>query len=83
MTGATVRTIVNRVDFSEGLSKAKIYVDNILQNTVSNSSVVRVRSSIGNSTKSSLVIPTGTKYLSKILQTPEDSKFLIFSDEIL
>ena len=73
-----VRVIVQRVDFPEGLVKARIYFDNILQNNVTNTSVIKVRSIIGNASKSSLVIPTGTKYLSKIVQDPENSEISYF-----
>ena len=68
-----VRTLVRRVDKAEGLIKSKIYFDSILQNDVVNTSVVRVRPIIQNASKSSLLIPTGYRYLSSVVKDPEDS----------
>jgi hypothetical protein len=70
----STRVIVQRVEKSEGLVKARIYIDNVLRDNVSNSSVVRIRPFIENSSKSTLIIPTGSKYLNSIVQNSEDSK---------
>lgn len=73
-----IRVIVQRIDLPEGLIKARIYFDNILQNDVTNTSVIRVRPLVGSASKSSLVIPTSSKYLSKIVQDPENSEISYF-----
>jgi len=73
-----IRVIVQRIDLPEGLIKARIYFDNVLQNNVSNTSVIRVRPLIGNAAKSTLVIPTTSKYLSKVVQDPENSEISYF-----
>jgi hypothetical protein len=73
-----IRVIIQRVDLPEGLIKARIYFDNILQNDVTNTSVIRVRPLLGSPSKSSLIIPTTSKYLSKIVQDPENSEISYF-----
>jgi len=73
-----IRVIVQRIDLPEGLIKAKIYFDNVLQNNVTNGSVIKVRPNIGNSAKSTLLLKTSAKYLSKIVQDPENSEISYF-----
>jgi len=73
-----VRVIVQRIDLPEGLIKSRIYFDNVLQNNVANTSVIRVRPNVGNAAKSTLLIPTSAKYLSKIVQDPENSEISYF-----
>lgn len=70
----SVRVIVQKVEKASGLIKSKIYLDNVLRADVSNSSVVRIRPAIENSSVSTLIIPSGSKYLNSIVENSEDSK---------
>ena len=54
--------------------KSRIYLDSALQKNVVNSNIVRLRAKVENSTSSSLIIPTGAKYVNSISSTPENSK---------
>jgi hypothetical protein len=69
-----VRAVAQYVTQPEGLSKARIYLDISLKKEVVNSSVIRVRAKADNSTTSTLIVPTGAKYINSIVNTPEDSK---------
>lgn len=68
-----VRSVVQRVDKTEGLIKAKVYLDNVLRENVSNTNVVKVIPNIENSSTSTLIIPTGSKYLKSVVDSPENS----------
>lgn len=68
-----VRSVVQRVDKAEGLIKSRVYLDNILRENVSNTNVIRVRPNIENSSKSTLIIPTGSKYLKSVVKNTDDS----------
>lgn len=68
-----IRSVVQSVDTAAGLSKSRIYLDNVLRDNVSNSSVIRVRPIIENSSTSSLIIPTGSKYLKSVVKTTDNS----------
>jgi len=70
----SIRTIVQKVDKSEGLTKSKIWLDNVLRKNVSNASVVRIRPVISNGSKSTLIVSTGSKYLKSVVQDTADSK---------
>ena len=72
------RVIVQRVEKAQGLIKSKIYIDNVLRENVSNASLVRVRPAIGNSSSSSLIVPTGCKYLENVALNSEDSKITYY-----
>jgi hypothetical protein len=69
-----VRTVVQYATKPEGLSKARVYLDITLKKAVVNSTVVRLRAKAENSTSSTLIIPTGTKYVRSIVSSPENSK---------
>ena len=74
INNVAIRSVVQRVDKSEGLIKSRIYLDNILTETISNASVVKVSPIVGNSSGSTLIIPCGSKYVENIVQDPDDSK---------
>ena len=71
---SVVRSTVQYVTKPEGLLKSRIYLDSALQKNVVNSNIVRLRAKVENSTSSSLIIPTGAKYVNSISSTPENSK---------
>jgi hypothetical protein len=74
----TVRSIVQKVNPPQGLNKSRIYLDTILTQGTSNTDLIRVRSQIQNSGKSSLIVPTGSKNLSSVVSSPENSKITYF-----
>lgn len=69
-----VRAIAQQSEKPEGLQKARLYLDRTLINNVTNSNVVCVRPKIDNATKSTLIIPTGAKFLEKVVVSTEDSR---------
>ena len=73
-----IRTTVQYVTEPQGLIKSRIYIDSALKKLVSNTSIIRLRSKIENSTSSSLIIPTGAKYLKSIVSSPENSKITYY-----
>jgi hypothetical protein len=73
INNVAVRNIVLRVDKAEGLIKSRIFIDNVLSEDVSNANVVKVSPVVSNSSSSSLLIPTGAKYVETIVQDPDDS----------
>jgi len=72
------RTVVQYVTKPQGLLKARIYLDGALKRDVVNTNIIRLRAKVENSTSSSLVIPTGAKYLNSIVSSPENSKISYF-----
>ena len=70
----TIRCIVQYVNPPQGLNKSRIYIDTVLTNDVVNTDVIRVRAQIENGSKSTLIVPTGSKYLSSVVSSPENSK---------
>lgn len=74
----TLRCVVQKVNPPQGLNKARIYIDTVLTNNVLNSDVVRVRANLSNSSKSTLIIPTGSKNVSSVVSSPENSKITYY-----
>ena len=72
--GALVRTIVQYGTIPSGTKKSRIYLDSVLQNDVTNATVIRVRPKIENTSTSSLVFPTGGKEVSAIVKDITDTK---------
>ena len=75
---STFRATVQYVNPPQGLNKSRIYLDTVLMQNVSNTDVVRVRSNIQNSSRSTLVIPTGSKYVNSVVNSPENSKITYY-----
>lgn len=74
----TFRSIVQRVSPPQGLNKSRIYLDTALLEEVVNTDVVRLRSNVENSSRSTLIIPTGSKYVNSVVGSPEDSKITYY-----
>tara|TARA_B100002019_G_scaffold90443_2_gene78157 strand:- start:2244 stop:10703 length:8460 start_codon:yes stop_codon:yes gene_type:complete len=69
-----VRCIVQYPTKPSGVLKSRIYFDRALPQNVSNTSVVRIRPNIKNFNQGTLLYKTGTKQVSSIVATSEDSK---------
>lgn len=74
----TFRAVVQRVNPPQGLNKSRIYLDTVLSDDVSNTDVVRLRCNVENSSRSTLIIPTGSKYVSSVVSSPENSKITYY-----
>lgn len=72
------RKSIQYVTKPEGLLKSRIYLNSTLKKNVSNSNIIRLRAKVENSTSSSLIIPTGAKYLNSIVDSPENSKITYY-----
>lgn len=72
--GTLVRTVVQYATVPSGTKKSRIYLDSVLQNDISNATVIRVRPRIENSSTSSLIYPTGSKEVSAIVNDITDTK---------
>jgi len=70
----TRRAIVQQATKPSGVQKSRIYLDRSLPSSVSNSSVVRVRPSIANFNKGTLLYKTGTNQISSLVASSSDSK---------
>ena len=73
-SGNTLRSIVQQSTKSSGVLKSRIYLDRSLPNSVSNSSVVRVRPAISNFNSGTLLYKTGSNEVSSIVSDSTDSK---------
>ena len=73
-TDTTIRAIVQQATKPAGVLKSRIYLDRSLSADVSNSSVVRVRPSIGNFNSGTLLYKTGTNQVSSLVASSTDSK---------
>jgi len=71
-TNTVVRAVVQYSTKPEGLLRSRVYIDSSLKNNVSNN-LVKIFAKI-NDTNSSLIIPTGSKYLNSLVKDPADSK---------
>lgn len=69
-----LRAIVQYVNPPQGLNKSRIYIDAVLKNNVVNTDVIRVAAQIENGSRSTLIVPTGSKYLNSVVSSPENSK---------
>ena len=77
-TDRVVRAVVQYATEPEGVLKSRVYMDRSLPETVSNSSLVRVRPNIGNFNQGTLLYKTGTTQVSSIVADSEDSKISYF-----
>ena len=77
-TDTTIRAIVQQATQPSGVLKSRVYLDRSLPATVSNSSVVRVRPAISNFNQGSLLYKTGTKQVSSLVSSADDSKISYF-----
>ena len=77
--GETIQNIVQSVSDSSGTIKSRIYLDYAIKNNVTNATVVRVRARLENSTKSSLLFPTGSQQVSSLVKDTADTKFKFFA----
>ena len=75
-TDTIIRCIVQYATKPSGVLKSRIYFDRALPENVSNTSVVRVRPSISNFNQGTLLYKTGTKEISSIVASSEDSKIV-------
>ena len=73
-TDTTLRAIVQQATKPSGVLKSRIYLDRSLPAAVTNSSVVRVRPSIGNFNQGTLLYKTGTNQVSSLVASSTDSK---------
>ena len=78
-TDTLIRCIVQYPTESSGVLKSRIYFDRALPEDVSNTSVVRIRPSIKNFNQGTLLYKTGTKEVSSIVASSEDSKIVYYS----
>jgi len=69
-----IRSVVQSVDKPEGLTKSRVYLDNVLRGNVVNSNCVKIKPNVENISTSTLVIPLGAKYISSTVDSSEDSK---------
>ncbi len=79
-----IRSTVQYATKPEGVFKSRVYLDTNLPGEVVNTSIIRLRPRVKNSNKGSLIFPTGSKQVSKIVDTQENSniKFYIRRDFI-
>jgi hypothetical protein len=73
VNGTVERCVVQYVTKPYGLLKSRIYLNIALKNTVDNVSAVRLRPIVSNSTSSSLIVPTGSKYIKTVVNSVADS----------
>ena len=79
-----VRAVVQYATEPSGVFKSRIYLDTNLPGDVVNTNIIRLRGKVENSSRGSLIFPTGSKQVSKIVDTQENSniKFYIRRDFI-
>jgi len=71
-TNTVVRSVVQYATKPQGLLRSRVYIDTSLKNSVSNN-IVKLSAKI-NDVNSTLIIPTGSKYLDSLVKDPADSK---------
>ena len=77
--GTIHKFIVDYATDGQGTTKSRIYLNGALPENVTASSVVRLRPTINNSATSSLVFPTGSKEVSSLIKTTEDTKIKYYT----
>ena len=82
---ALVTAIVQYATKPEGAKKSRIYLDSLLPSDVAASTVSRIRPKVENSTKSSLIFPTGSKQIKSLVKGTDDTaiKFYRRKDFVL
>ena len=73
-----VRTTVQYATIKSGPQKSRIYLDMMLPGDVVNTSVVRLRPRVENSNQGTLLFPTGSKQIKKIVSSPENTNIKYF-----
>ena len=73
-----LRCVVQQATKPAGVLRSRIYFDRSLPEAVSNASVVRVRPSIDNFNRGTLLYKTGTSEVSSIVADSEDSKIVYY-----
>lgn len=74
-----VKIPVQQVTQPSGSNKSRIYLEFALPNKVTNASVIRIRPVINNSSKSTLIFPTGSQQVGSLVDSDSDSKFKYFA----
>ena len=69
-----VRAIVQLATKQEGSYKSRIYLDTALPGPVTNTSIVRLRPKVDNSTSGTLLFSTGSKQISQVSAGGDDTK---------
>ncbi|AOV58592.1 virulence-associated structural protein [Synechococcus phage S-CAM3] len=77
--GVIHKFVVDYATNAEGTTKSRIYINGSLPENVTASSVVRLRPVIENSATSSLVFPTGSKEVSSLIKTTENTKIKYYT----
>jgi len=73
-----VRAIVQLATVKSGSIKSRVYLNTVLPGDVVNTSVVRLRPKVQNANQGTLIYPTGSKQIKKIVNAPEDTKIKYF-----
>lgn len=76
--GSVERCIVQNATKPSGLSRSRIYLNTVLKDGVTNVNVIRIRPKLQNSTNSSLIVPTGSKFLQSTVNSVENSGISYF-----
>ena len=69
-----VRAVVQSSTKQEGAYKSRIYLDTALPGSVTNTSIVRLRPKVDNSTSGTLLFSTGSKQISQVSAGGDDTK---------
>jgi len=72
-SGVTVRSVVQYATSPSGLSKGRIYIDNYNKVGIITSKVIAIKPKLENSQSSTLVVPTGAKYLKSLVTDSQNS----------
>jgi len=77
--GTIHKFVVDYATSAEGTTKSRIYLNGSLPENITASSVVRLRPRVENGASSSLVFPTGSKEVSSLIRTTEDTKIKYYT----
>ena len=77
--GTIHKFVVDYATSAEGTTKSRIYLNGSLPENITASSVVRLRPRVENGATSSLVFPTGSKEVSSLIKTTEDTKIKYYT----
>ena len=73
-----VRAVVQYATQKQGSQKSRVYLDSVLPGDVVNTSIVRLRPRVDNANQGTLIYPSGSRQIKKIVDTPEDTKINYF-----
>jgi hypothetical protein len=73
-----VQAIVQLATKPEGTKKSRIYLDSLVPEDVSASTVLRVRPQINNASKSTLIFPTGSKQIRSLVKNSDDTAIKMY-----